>query len=283
MENRTKRIAVIEDLSCIGRCSLGVAMSVLPVMGVETAMLPTAILSCHTAFDSFTFVDFTPEAEKIMHQWHQMQLRFDAIYIGYLGSEKLVDLALRFIELFRTPEVLLIVDPACGDHGKLYTGFDLNYVRAIRALCARADIILPNVTEACFLLDIPYGESPEHSASVAAQAESLLGDSLKNVLITSCRFDGDRTGLICVGEHPFTHIHERRLPPCHGSGDLFASAFAGFMLRCGEVEKSARTAADFTFDCLRYSSQCPDHRWYGVDYEAMLPRLVKYLEDFQSK
>jgi len=280
MENRTKRIAVIEDLSCIGRCSLGVAMSVLPVMGVEAAMLPTAILSCHTAFDSFTFVDFTPEAEKIMHQWHQMQLRFDAIYIGYLGSEKLVDLALRFIERFRTPDVLLIVDPAFGDHGKLYTGFDLNYVRAIRTLCARADIILPNVTEACFLLDIPYAESPEHSAQVATQAKALLDAQLKNVLITSCRFDGDKTGLICVGEHSFTHIHERRLPPCHGSGDLFASAFAGFILRCAEVERSARAAADFTFDCLRYSSQCSDHRWYGVDYEAMLPQLVKRLENF---
>ena len=280
MENRTKRIAVIEDLSCIGRCSLGVAMSVLPVMGVEAAMLPTAILSCHTAFDSFTFVDFTPEAEKIMNQWHKMQLHFDAIYIGYLGSEKLVDLALRFIERFRTPQVQLIVDPAFGDHGKLYTGFDLNYVRAIRALCAQADIILPNVTEACYLLDAPYGETPEHSAGIAVQAEVLLGERLKNVLITSCHFDGDRTGLTCVGKHPFTHIHERRLPPCHGSGDLFASAFAGFMLRCGEVEKSARAAADFTFDCLRYSSQCPDHRWYGVDYEAMLPQLFKRLEIF---
>lgn len=280
MENRTKRIAVIEDLSCIGRCSLGVAMSVLPVMGMEAAMLPTAILSCHTAFDSFTFVDFTPEAEKIMNQWHQMQLYFDAIYIGYLGSEKLVDLALRFIELFRTPEVQLIVDPAFGDHGKLYTGFDLNYVRAIRRLCAQADIILPNVTEACFLLDAPYSETPVHSAGIAAQAEALLGEKLKNVLITSCRFDEDRTGLICVGEHPFTHIHERRLPPCHGSGDLFASVFAGFMLRCSEVEKSARAAADFTFDCLRHSSEYADHRWYGVDYESMLPQLVKRLETF---
>lgn len=280
MENRTKRIAVIEDLSCIGRCSLGVAMSVLPVMGVETAMLPTAILSCHTAFDSFTFVDFTPEAEKIMNQWHKMQLRFDAIYIGYLGSEKLVELALRFIDLFRTPEVQLIVDPAFGDHGRLYTGFDLNYVRAIRRLCARADIILPNVTEACFLLDAPYAENPDHSANIAAQAQALLGENLKNVLITSCHFPGDRTGLICMGKNAFTHIHERRLPPCHGSGDLFASVFAGLMLRCGEVEKSARAAADFTFDCLRYSSECPDHRWYGVDYEAMLPELVSRLKSF---
>lgn len=280
MENRTKRIAVIEDLSCIGRCSLGVAMSVLPMMGVEAAALPTAILSCHTAFDRFTFVDFTPEAEKIMNLWHEMQLRFDAIYIGYLGSEKLVDLALRFIELFRTPSVLLIIDPAFGDHGKLYTGFDLNYVRAIRKLCAQADVILPNVTEACFLLDAPYGESAQHSAQIAAQAKALSGDRLKNVLITGCHFPDDRIGLICVGENPFTHVHECRLPACHGSGDLFASVFAGLMLRGGNVEKSARTAADFVFDCLRHSAQCSDHRWYGVDYEVMLPQLVKRLENF---
>lgn len=280
MENRTKRIAVIQDLSCIGRCSLGVAMSVLPVMGVEAALLPTALLSAHTAFENFTFLDLAPEAEKIMAHWHEMRLHFDAVYIGYLGSERLVALAQRFIDLFCPPSVLLVIDPAFGDHGRLYTGFDTNYVRAIHNLCTRADIVLPNATEACFLLDFPYGEDEKHSAALASEANRLLGNRLKNVLITSCRFSGDHTGLICVGENTFSHIHARRLPPCHGSGDLFASVFSGLMLRCADVERSARAAADFTFDCLLHSSQCPDHRWYGVDYEALLPQLVKRLEDF---
>jgi len=124
------------------------------------------------------------------------------------------------------------------------------------------------------------GEDAAHSEALSFQAEALLGARLKNVLITSCRFSGDRTGIRCVGENPFVHIHERRLPPCHGSGDLFASVFAGLMLRCASVERSACAAADFTFDCLKHSAQCADHRWYGVDYEAMLPELVRRLESF---
>lgn len=280
MENKTKRIAVIQDLSCIGRCSLAVAMSVLPVMGAETAVLPTAILSCHTAFDSFTFLDFTPEAEKIMLKWKDLGMEFDAIYIGYLGSVKLVDLALRFIKLFRRPGMQLIVDPAFGDHGKLYTGFDMDYVKAIKELCNEADIILPNVTEACFLLDMPFADDAQCSAETAEKARELLGEKLKNVLITSCRFGDNKTGLICVGENPFAHMHERLLPSCHGSGDLFASVFSGLMLKRPDVEKAARSAADFTFDCLLHSTKCPDHRWYGVDYETMLPELARRAEEY---
>lgn len=271
----TRRIAVIEDLSCIGRCSLGVAMSVLPAMGVETAVLPTAILSSHTAFEHFTFLDFTGEAKKIMQNWQQMQLRFDAIYIGYLGSLPLIRLAEEFIDCFQLPHTQVILDPAFGDHGKLYTGFDDAYVEGMRGLCRKAQIILPNVTEACFLANVEYGETPQHSARLAGCIESMLGGTLENILLTSCRFPHGETGLICVGRDAFIYPHECLSLACHGTGDLFASVFAGLMLRSGQVESSARMAADFTFDCIRYSMQCPDHRWYGVDYEAMLPDLIR--------
>ena len=280
MQERTRRIAVIEDLSCIGRCSLGVAMAVLPAMGVEAAVLPTAILSAHTAFEGFTFVDFAPEAEKIMAHWQSMALQFDAIYIGYLGSLQLIGLAERFIALFGGPGVRVILDPAFGDHGRLYTGFDADYVRGMRGLCSRAEIILPNLTEACFLLDLPYGEDAGHCEAAAQRAEALLGGRLKDVLITSCRFPGERTGLICVGAHAFRYPHAQIGLACHGAGDLFASVFAGLMLRCGSGERSARAAADFTCDCIRHSMACPDHRWYGVDFEAMLPQLCRMTEQF---
>ncbi len=276
----TKRIAVIQDLSCIGRCSLGVAMSVLPVMGVETAVLPTAILSSHTAFEEFTFMDFTSEAKKIVAHWKKMNLHFDAIYIGYLGSLQLIQLATDFIRHFHTPQTQLIVDPAFGDHGKLYTGFDDAYVQGMRDLCTHAQIILPNVTEACFLTGMPYGESPEHSSLLARRVEEMLGDSLKNVVLTSCCFPDGKTGLICVGQNAFLYPHEQLPLACHGTGDLFASVFCGLMLRCEDVEKSACVAADFTFDCIRHSMSCPDHRWYGVDYEAMLPELARRIAHF---
>ena len=280
MNAKTPRIAVIQDLSCVGRCSLSVAMAVLPALGAEAAVLPTAILSAHTAFEEFTFLDFTPEAERIMQHWQRMDLRFDAIYIGYLGSIQLVRLAERFIDRFRAPGVHVVLDPAFGDDGKLYPGFDMEYVREMRALCARADVILPNVTEACFLLDIPCGEDEAHSAALAVKSEALLGDTLRNVLLTSCRFTGGQTGLICVGDDAFQYPHEHLPLVGPGSGDLFASVFAGLLVKSGQVEPAARAAADFTFDCIRYSMDCPDHRWYGLDYEPMLPALIRLAEGF---
>ena len=277
MQNRTKRIAVIQDLSCVGRCSLAVAMSVLPVMGAETAVLPTAILSSHTAFDGFTFLDFTPEAEKIMAEWRRLELRFDAIYIGYLGSMQLIDLAARFIEIFRREDTQVILDPAFGDHGRLYTGFDADYVQGMKALCRQADIILPNVTELCFLSGIPYAEDEAHTPLIREKAREMIGERLQNVLITSCRFPEGRIGLMCVGGDAFDYPHEQLKLACHGSGDLFASVFAGMMLREKNIRRAAQIAADFTHDCIAHSMNCADHRWYGVDYEAMLPELARRL------
>ena len=282
MNPHTPRIAVIQDLSCIGRCSLSVAMAVLPALGAEAAVLPTAILSAHTAFDGFTFLDFAPEAERIMEHWQQLNLRFDAIYVGYLGSVRLVRLAERFIDRFRAPGVRMVLDPAFGDDGKLYPGFDMDYVDAMRGLCARADIILPNVTEACFLLDIPCGEDAAHSASLAEKAASLLGGALRSVLLTSCAFPDGQTGLICAGDDAFAYPHERLPLVGPGSGDLFASVFTGLLVDCGQVEPAAKAAADFTYDCIRYSMRCPDHRWYGLDYEPMLPALIRLAEGFRT-
>lgn len=269
-----KRIAIIQDLSCIGRCSLGVALSVLPAMGMEAAALPTAILSTHTAFEGFTFADFTPEAEKIIDHWKALDMRFDAVLIGYLGSTRLIDMTARFLDLFAGADTQVILDPAFADNGALYKGFDAAYVRGVRGLCARADVILPNVSEVCFLLDIPFEDSVEGSLRAAEGSGALLGGRLKNVLMTSARFGGGQTGLICVGENSFSYPHELLTLSCHGTGDLFASVFAGMRVLEHSLEDSARRAADFTRDCIAYSMTCPDHRWYGVDYEPKLKDLI---------
>ena len=269
------RIAVVQDLSCIGRCSLGVAMSVLPAMGLEVAALPTALLSTHTAFEGFTFVDLSPEMERIMAHWKALQMRFDAIYIGYLGSIRLIELTERFIDTFRMPQTRVILDPAFGDNGALYAGFDGTYVARLRELCRHADVILPNVTEACALLELPWEDSTACTQRLVQRAWELLDGRLRNVLITSCRFSEGWTGLICAGDNGFVYPHERVALSCHGSGDLFASVFAGLMTLGRSLPESARTAADFTRDCIRHSMNCPDHRWYGVDYEPMLGELTR--------
>lgn len=273
------RIAVLQDLSCVGRCSLGVAMSVLPAMGLEVAALPTSLLSTHTAFEGFTFVDLSDEMERIMAHWKALKLRFDAIYIGYLGSTRLIGLAERFIDLFRADGAPVILDPAFGDNGALYAGFDGTYVAQLRTLCSHADVILPNVTEACYLLDLPWEDSAACAELLHSQARRLLGERLKNVLITSCRFDGDQTGLICVGADDFSYPHDRLALSCPGSGDLFASVFAGLMTLGRSVRQSARISADFTRDCLEFSMNCGDHRWYGVDFEPMLGALTRRIEE----
>ena len=269
------RIAVVQDLSCIGRCSLGVAMSVLPAMGLEVAALPTALLSTHTAFEGFTFVDLSPEMERIMAHWKALQMRFDAIYIGYLGSIRLIELTERFIDTFRMPQTRVILDPAFGDNGALYAGFDGTYVARLRELCRHADVILPNVTEACALLELPWEDSTACTQRLVQRAWELLDGRLRNVLITSCRFSEGWTGLICAGDDGFVYPHGRVALSCHGSGDLFASVFAGLMTLGRSLPESARTAADFTRDCIRHSMNCPDHRWYGVDYEPMLGELTR--------
>lgn len=271
----TRRIAVIQDLSCIGRCSLAVAMSVIPVLGVETAVLPTAILSCHTAFPDFTFRDFTEEAEEIIACWKKQNVKFDAIYIGYLGSIDLIHMTKRFIRAFRDKDTAVILDPAFGDNGKLYTGFDMRYVKEIRDLCSEADVILPNVTEACLLLGEPYGDDIACSNRLTESVKKLLFGRLKNVLITSCRFNDHEISLACVGNTPFVYSHERLSVSMHGTGDLFASVFSGLVTRGSDIENAARIAADFTGDCIAYSMRQPDHRWYGVDYEAMLGELIR--------
>lgn len=271
----TKRLVTIQDLSCIGRCSLGVAMSVLPAMGIETAVLPTALLSTHTAFDSFTFLDLTHEAERIMRKWLELEMRFDTIYIGYLGSVQLIDLTERFISLFRGPETRVILDPAFGDHGSLYTGFDMDYVKRIGRLCRHADVILPNTTEAAMLMDIPFHDDTDLTGELKSRAHMLLEGKLRSVVITSCRFSEMETGIVCAGEEAFVYPHEHLPFACHGSGDLFASVFAGLLTLGWSFRSAAEMAADFTCDCVGHSMQCPDHRWYGVDYEAMLPELMR--------
>ena len=274
----TRRIAVIQDLSCIGRCSLAVAMSVIPVLGVETAVIPTAILSSHTAFSSFTFVDFTKEAEDIIDHWKRQEFTFDAIYIGYLGSVDLIRMTQRFIRTFRGENTFVILDPAFGDHGKLYTGFDMRYVDELKKLCAEADVILPNVTEACFLLGEDFSEGIPCSRMLMERAGELLTGRLKNVLITSCSFSENEISLACVGENPFVYSHERLSLSMHGTGDLFASVFSGLVTRGWRIEAAARLAADFTSDCISYSMKKSDRRWYGVEYEGMLPELIRRID-----
>ena len=153
-----KRIVTIQDISCVGKCSLTVALPIISAMGVETAIIPTAVLSTHTMFKNFTVKDLTDQIEPITNHWKNEEIGFDALYTGYLGSFEQIDLMKKMFEEFKTDSNITFVDPAMGDHGKLYPAFDEAFAKHMATLCAVADIVVPNVTEACFMTGAEYKE-----------------------------------------------------------------------------------------------------------------------------
>ena len=275
---KTPRVLSIQDISCYGQCSLTVALPILSAMGIETAILPTAILSTHTTgFSGFTFHDMKDELPKIVEHWHKENIRFDGVYTGYLGNVGDVQVALGIAksELNRGP---LFVDPAFGDHGKLYPGFDDDYVAAMVALAKEADVLLPNLTEACALLKIPYVEKPseEQIREIIAKLHDL---GAKAVVLKGIGSDDTNTGIVVSGKGNISfYTHERMPQDFHGTGDVFASTLVGAYFRRCNLFGAAMLAADFTCACIKNTMDDPDHA-YGVHFERTLPMLGIVLED----
>ena len=169
-----KRVLSVQDISCVGKCSLTVALPIISAAGIETAILPTAVLSTHTVFSRFTFRDLTDDMPDIQKHWQKENIRFNAIYTGYLGSIKQVGYVQNILNTMGTEDCVRIVDPAMADNGKLYSIFNDEYVVAMRTLCVSADILLPNITEACFLADVEYRETYD---------ESYIGELLNKLSI----------------------------------------------------------------------------------------------------
>ena len=272
-----KRILTVQDVSCIGRCSLTVALPVLSAMGIETAALPTAVLSTHTAFSGYTFRDLTDDLPGILAHWKREGLGFDGVYTGYLGSVRQIAIVERMLDDFAcAPGTLTVVDPVMGDFGRLYKGFDARFAAEMRALCARADVILPNLTEAAHLTGRPYLGDGYAEADVRALLLALADTGAKNVILTGVHFSADTLGAMSyrAADDAFDLYVSERLPETfHGTGDVFASCVAGALLRGATLSDAMRLAVDFTLACLRATVADPEHRWYGVNFETALPLL----------
>ena len=273
-----KRIVSIQDISDIGKCSLTAALPVISAMGVECAVLPTAVLSAHSQFEGFTLRDLTDEMSATAEHWKRLGLRFDAIYTGYLGSPRQVDVVRRFFDSFGK-EARIIVDPAMADFGRLYSGFDADFPREMARLCQGADIILPNITEACLLLGREYREeyNREYIRSLL-RGLAELGASV--CAITGVSFEEDKLGVVSYdsasGEY-FSYFRERCPSVFHGTGDLFASAVAGAMLNGWSIPDALALAADYTLECIRYTIADKNANWYGVNFEQAIPYLIRRL------
>lgn len=272
-----KRIITVQDISCVGRCSLTAALPVISALGVECAVLPTAVLSNHTAFSGFTFHDLTAEIPPITAEWKRQGITFDALYSGYLGSKEQIALVSALIDDIRAvnPDAFIVVDPAMADFGKLYTGFDASFADAMKTLCRKADIILPNLTESAYMLGMPYDPHPTEAelheilralSDLGCPRPILTGVSLTDGMIGAMSYDRT-TDAFFVYEN--THMDRH----FHGTGDIFASVVTGALARGAGVEEALRLAVDFVLASIRATVADPDARWYGVNFESVLSLL----------
>ena len=275
-----KRIVTIQDISCIGKCSCTVALPVISTMGIECAILPTAVLSTHTEFQNFTFRDLTGDIPGIVEHWKKEKFQFDSIYTGYLGSFRQLEQVAEFIRDFRTGSTSVIIDPVLGDYGRLYPGFTVEFAVAMGKLCAQADVIVPNLTEAAYLLGEPYPGEGYDEKTIRELLKRLSGLGAKNTVLTGVSFSPDQVGVMgydAEKDEYFSYFHPRLNASFNGTGDLFASTLTGAYVRGCSLLEALTIAADFTAQCVELTLQNPEHVFYGVEFERALPSLIKRL------
>ena len=275
------RVASIQDISCFGKCSLTVALPIISAMGVETCIVPTAILSTHTGgFTGYTWRELTEDIPKIASHWKSLDLKFNALYTGYLGSFEQIGMVKDFFADFGD-KAIKFVDPVMGDNGKLYTGFTPAFALEMAKLCGSADVIVPNMTEACYMLEETYRQGPYEESYIKDILVRLtkLGcpvAAMTGVVLTSAP---EKQGVMAYDsrDNRFCSYYSNNLPvKFHGTGDVYASAMCGSLALGRSLEQSIRTAVDFTVECIKKSVGDTEHT-YGVRFEECIPYLTDYL------
>ena len=278
---KQKRVLAVHDLSCVGRCSLTVALPILSAAGLEASALPTAVLSTHTGgFTGMTFRDLTQDLPAIFAHWKTLDLAFDAIYTGYLGSAEQVALVEQLFDAFRGEQTKIIVDPVMGDHGKLYPGMSEKMPQLMKTLCQKADVIVPNQTEAALMLGRPYLETPD-KAEVDDLMQALREMTQASVVLTGISPEKGKLGAAVYDRE----TGQTACPAAphmpgsyHGTGDVYASALTGAYLAGKTLVQAAQIAADFTQQSIVETLPLGLETRYGVCFERALPQLLRALE-----
>ena len=273
-----KKVLTIQDISCVGQCSLTVALPILSAAGMETCILPSAVLSTHTGgFSGFTFRDLTDDMPSIQKHWQKEGIKFSAIYTGYLGSLKQIDYVKDILATMGDEGCIRVIDPAMADNGKLYSIFDMDYVEGMKGLCASADILVPNITEACFLTGEEYREKYDE-AYVEGLCKKLTALGAKAVVLTGVSYRDGKTGIAIYENGKLGYYeHNKCAKGCHGTGDVYASAFVGALMNDKGMYGSAKIAADYTVKCIENTQGDPDH-WYGAKFETALGDYIGMLK-----
>lgn len=279
--NHQKRVMAVHDISCFGKCSLTVALPVLSAAGIETSVIPTAVLSTHTGgFTGYTFRSLTEDIPAIAGHWKSLGLHFDSIYTGYLGSFEQLELISRLIDTFRSEDTLVCVDPVMADSGKLYSAFGRDFPQGMAKLCAKADLILPNMTESSLLLGEPYREGPYEKEYIESILHRLAALGPKRVVLTGVWLEPEHLGCAVFDAEQNTvgyALNERIEGTYHGTGDVLASALLGALMNGLPLLKAAQTAVDFTTGSIRRTHEAGTDVRFGVNFEAGLPAYMRSL------
>lgn len=271
------RLLTIQDISCVGKCSLTIALPVISAMGIETAVLPTAMLSTHTMFQGFTYLDLTDQMKPVTDHWKKEGLTFDTIYTGYLGSARQMDLVREIVSKFSGPEKpLIVIDPVMADYGRLYAVFDEAYAKKNAEYCGMADVILPNLTEAHYMTGLPYRESYDR-AYIQKMLDALLQLGPEWAVLTGVSFESGKTGVMARSRktcRTFEYYLDRVPANYHGTGDLFASVVAGGLTKGASLQDSLKLACRYTQETIRRTFESGKKDAYGVDFEQTLPALA---------
>lgn len=281
-EEHQKRVAAIHDLSGFGKCSLTVALPILSAAGLETSALPTAVLSTHTGgISGYTYRDLTEDMLPFMRHWKDLDIRFDAIYSGFLGSFEQLEIVKDFFSLFKRNDNLILVDPVMADNGELYKIFTPEFARGMRSLCEKADIIVPNLTEAALLLDEPYHAGPYTKAYIESVLRQLSHLGPSQIVLTGVYFDENELGAATYDARRdrTEYILSDRIPGYyHGTGDVFASALLSGLLNNFNLERSAEIAVRFTTESILRTFKAQTDYRFGVNFEQSIPDLLKELK-----
>lgn len=271
-----KKVVTIQDISCVGKCSLTVALPIISSMGIETAVIPTAVLSTHTAFRNFTYRDLSNDLPAIAKHWKQEGFDFESIYTGYLGSIEQIDMLKKFFKQFKTEDNFIFVDPVMADDGKLYPGFDQKFALEMKGLCETADVIVPNLTEASYMLEREYKENyTEEEIKELLIELSNLGP--KQVVLTGVSFQEDELGVMTYNKNTnqfFSYFKEKIPVKYHGTGDVFASTLVGAMVNEKTIEESLKIAVDYVWETIKDTYITNKEDAYGVNFESKIPYLV---------
>ena len=279
----TPRVAAIHDMSGFGRCSLTVAMPILSAMGIQCCPLPTAFLSTHTGgFEGFTFLDMTDELPKVAAHWKSLHLDFQAIYSGFLGSERQIAMVEDFLREFRGADTAAVIDPVMGDHGAVYRTYTPAMCAGMARLVELADVITPNLTEAALLLGVPYEELPAGEAGCRETVERLSLDGRRSVVLTGASTAPELTGAMCFDARTgrTEAIQTRRVPQeFHGTGDVFASVLTGALVQGAALSDAARQAVDFVRACAERTARAGIPMREGVEFEPLLGLLTPPVDE----